>query len=628
MNDSLANLRLFVLNLEQQYSGYGSKVVVTGRFINSAASDYQALVRINTVHSFSEATGIDLLVQDLRARLPNLVESVSGEGSKLLPGLVLGDDSSVTDQLRKDMIYTSLSHLTAVSGANCSVIVVLLNVLFARFGRVWANLVAIMGLAGFVVLVGAEPSVQRAAAMAVIVLIGLAGGKRVKAVAALAFACLLLMLIEPWLATSIGFALSSAATASLILFQPRIASFLQKFLPVNVAALLAVPLAAQIGAQPVLLLLDDGISLVSIPANIFAAPLAPATTMSIGLVALILSYISIPIASILAIIAWIPAEIISRFSSYFAGLRAEHEFLTLPLVGGVFTALVTGMLLVSFLSSRRAFLGMRILFSTVVLSLLTLGLLGSARSEIAGGSDWVIAQCDVGQGDAVIIRSKGLTLLYDTGESPEMISNCLKTLRIDSLDVLAVSHFDKDHVGGVDALAGRVTKIFSTKSSAENLSIFQQLVTSGAKYFELGFGDKFMLGDFEVQVIYPRTVSGNGGNEDSLVLYFQGPFEILLLGDVGKVGQEEIMRQGLITNIDVLKVAHHGSKDFSEKLNERLLPKISLIGVGAKNNYGHPTAKLLDSLKKTGDSWVVRTDLHGLSLIYWRELNFHVWSSR
>ena len=627
LNGNSVNYRLFALNLKQEYSGYGSKVTVTGRFINSSASDYQALVRIDSVQSFSEAAGIDRVVQDLRARLPKLVKTVAGEGANLLPGLVLGDDSAVSSQLRSDMIYTSLSHLTAVSGANCSVIVLLLNMLFSILGRVWANLISIVGLASFVVLVGAEPSVQRASAMAVIVLIGLVGGKRVKAVAALAFACAILLLIEPWLATSIGFGLSSAATAALILFQPGIARFLTRYLPARFASLLAVPLAAQVGAQPVLLLLDDGISLVSIPANIFAAPLAPAATV-IGLIALILSYISGPVASILAIIAWVPAEIISRISTYFAWLRGEHEFLTLPLVGGVFTALLTGIFLISLLFKSRVVCWMRILSAAVALSLLTVGLLGAARVGIAGGSDWAVAQCDVGQGDAVIVRSKNQTLLYDTGESPEKISNCLKTLRIDRLDVLAISHFDKDHVGGVDALVGRVDKIFSARSDQENLNIFKPLIESGAKYFELSFGDKFTFGDFDVQVIFPKTVSGSGGNDESLVLYFQGPFEMLLLGDAGKAGQEEILRQGIITNIDVLKVAHHGSKDFSEKLNNRLLPKISLIGVGAGNTYGHPTTEILDSLKKSGNSWIVRTDIHGLSLIYWRELSLHVWTSR
>lgn len=621
------NYRFYVLNLATEYGAYGSKVLATGRFIKSAASDYHALLRIDNVQAFSEASGIDTVVQNLRGRLPNLVEKMTGEGTKLLPGLVLGDDSAVSERLRSDMIYTSLSHLTAVSGANCSVIVVLLHILFSGLGRTIANLLAITGLAGFVVLVGAEPSVQRAAAMAVIVLIGLVGGKRVKAIAALALACLILLLIEPWLATSVGFSLSTSATAALILFQPAITKFLGKHMPQKLALLLSVPIAAQIGAQPVLLMLDDGISLVSIPANLFAAPLAPVATV-IGLLALSLSFISEPVASILAIIAWVPAEIISRISFFFAWLRSEYDFLTLPLMGGIFTAIALGIFLVSLLSKNRFFQFIKAASGLCLAVVLSAGIMGVARTAIAGAGDWVIAQCDVGQGDAVIIRSQGKVLLYDTGESPEKLTECLQALRIEKLDLVAVSHFDKDHVGGLLALSGNVERILSAKSSQENFQVFEPLIKSGAKYSELSFGDSFSFGDFDVQVIYPRRVEGDGGNNESLVLYFQGPFRILLLGDLGKTGQEEIMRLGIIENIDVLKIAHHGSKDFSEKLNTRLAPKIALIGVGAGNTYGHPTIELLDSLRNSADSWVVRTDLHGLSLIYWRELTMHVWTAR
>ena len=140
-------------------------------------------------------------------------------GGGLVPGLAVGDTSRVDAELDAAMKASSLSHLTAVSGANCALVVGLAfagaAVLGARRGvRVAAGVAALIG---FVVLVTPEPSVSRAAAMAGVAMLAVALGRPAVGIAVLCLAVTLLVAFDPWLATSLGFALSTVATASLLL---------------------------------------------------------------------------------------------------------------------------------------------------------------------------------------------------------------------------------------------------------------------------------------------------------------------------------------------------------------------------------------------------------------------------
>src|SRR5690606_35474765 len=164
-------------------------------------------------HVFGEASELR------RGFVDDVVRGLPDPGGGLLPGLSVGETSAVTDELDAQMKASSLSHLTAVSGSNCSLVVGLAYGACALcgLGRRTRIVVATAVLAGFVVLVTPEASVIRAAAMSAIGMFALLLGRRGAGAAVLALAVTVLVAADPWLATSFGFLLSAAATGALLL---------------------------------------------------------------------------------------------------------------------------------------------------------------------------------------------------------------------------------------------------------------------------------------------------------------------------------------------------------------------------------------------------------------------------
>jgi competence protein ComEC len=211
----------------------------------------------------------------------------------LLPGMVTGDTGNLDEQLEASMQAVGLTHLTAVSGANCSLILgaLLLVARSLRLPRLPAALVALTGLGMFVLMVGPDASVLRASLMGAIALASLAGGRTGRGLSFLCLAVIGLLLVDPALGTSFGFLLSVLATLGIILLGREIAGWVPHAVPRWLAAGLAVPLSAQLLCGPVVVLLQPQFSTYSLLANVLVAPLvAPVTilgTMAVPLVTLV-----------------------------------------------------------------------------------------------------------------------------------------------------------------------------------------------------------------------------------------------------------------------------------------------------------------------------------------------------
>ncbi|HET7762823.1 MAG TPA: ComEC/Rec2 family competence protein, partial [Phycicoccus sp.] len=239
----------------------------------------------------SVAAGAERLRAGLRAALDGAPEDARG----LLPGLVIGDTSRTPAELTEAMRATGMTHLTAVSGANVAVVVGMVLGLCGVLGlpRRLRPVLAGAALAGFVVLARPEPSVVRAAAMGAIGLLGLSRSRRSAGLPVLGGAVVVVLTLDPWLARSYGFALSTLATLGLLLFTRPWGDAVAGRLPRRLAPLgpaLAVPVAAQVATAPVVVLLQGSVSIVGVLANLLAAPLVPPATVA-GVVAALVSVV-------------------------------------------------------------------------------------------------------------------------------------------------------------------------------------------------------------------------------------------------------------------------------------------------------------------------------------------------
>jgi competence protein ComEC len=320
-----ANSPVLVLSSDKGWDGLlpGQRVDVSGRLSPPRHGDDVAAVL--------DARGAPMRIgrppwwQRLAGRVRLGLRRASGglpaDARGLLPGLVDGDTAAVPAQLETDMRVTGLTHLEAVSGENVSVLLAVVVAVAAGLGlrRRSRVLVCSLSLIGFVVLARPTPSVLRAAVMGGIVLLGILTGRRAMALPALSASVLLLVTLDPFLARSIGFALSVVATAALLTLAPVWARGLERWMPPWLATVIAVPAAAQLACTPILVLAFGSLSPYAIPANLVAAIAVPAATV-LGVVCAVLASAWIPLAVPVAWLATVPTLFIAEVARAMAAL--------------------------------------------------------------------------------------------------------------------------------------------------------------------------------------------------------------------------------------------------------------------------------------------------------------------
>nr|WP_281364342.1 ComEC/Rec2 family competence protein [Microcella alkalica] len=579
----------------------------------------------------------------LRERFLDVAVAFPGPGAALLPGLAIGDTSAVDAELDEAMKRSSLSHLTAVSGANCAIVVGLVLGLgaLARWPRGVRIGIALAALGGFVVLVTPQASVVRASVMAAVVLLALASGRSGRGLPVLGAAVLGILALDPWIARDYGFALSVLATGALLVLAGPLAGRLAIVMPRAIALWVAVPLAAQLACQPVLILLAPELPLIGVVANILAAPAAPVATI-VGMAACLAAPVLPWLATALAAVAWVPASWIAGIAVVTSGLPGS----TAPWPEGAIGALLLAGLTVGALvaagipaldGGRRLRARAALATASALLAVIGATAGADALGRLGRPADWIIAQCDVGQGDAVIVRSEGRIALTDTGIEPELLAECLDDLGIDRIDLLVLTHFDADHVGGVDAIVGRVDAVIAGPAdAARDRDVLESLAAGGATVDHVSAGEAGRHGEYRWRALWPPDHRGvPPGNDASLVLEWRGAEgcrcpSLLALGDLGRGAQESLREAVRLAPVDVVKVGHHGSADQDPAVYSTAHAALGLIGVGEENTYGHPAAEALAMLADSGGA-ALRSDLHGLVLVApanGRGDGWRVWTER
>ncbi|MGR0221628.1 ComEC/Rec2 family competence protein [Agromyces sp. ZXT2-6] len=609
---------------------FGATLTLRARVSALPGSDREGFRLRGEVERIGSASALIAWTHPLRDGLADAAQRLGGDGGALVPGLAIGDTAGVSEELREAMTAASLTHLTAVSGANCAIVTAAVFWAAGRAGlpraaRIGAALAALLG---FVLLVTPESSVVRAAVMAVVVLVALGVGRAGGGASALAVATVMLLAIDPWYSRDFGFALSVCATAGLILLSGPLGRALAKWMPRPVAAVVAIPLAAQLACQPVLILLEPVLPVYGVPANLLAAPAAPIATVA-GLVGCLLLPVLPSVGFAALQVAWLPATWIAMLAHGTQRLPVQTVSWLPDAPGAALCAVAVAAGLVA--SSRPPGRGRAIAAAVLVVAVaLPVGAAAGrplvARAALPG--DWQIMQCDVGQGDAVLVRDAGATLLVDAGPDPGALERCLDLAGIRRLDLAVITHWDADHAGGVAAIAGRVGVVLhGPLDGGRSKRALAPLVGGGAEVMEVASGASGSLGEADWRVLWPpaRTAPGN---DASVVLDLRSErFRAVFLGDLGEEAQERLRRDHDLGRADVVKVAHHGSADQSAELYRELAASVGFVGVGAENGYGHPTESLLDLLAHGGTA-VVRSDQVGTSALIAADGGFRLWSER
>jgi competence protein ComEC len=557
--------------------------------------------------------GVAGIVDGLRARAQAaLDEGVPWQQAALLRGMALGDDAGLPDRVRDEFRASGLSHLVAASGQNVMLLAALVLALCAVAGLgLYARLALVLAMiAIYVPLAGAGPSIQRAGVMGAAAVVAVLASRPAARWHALLLAAAATLTLNPRAIEDVGWQLSFAAVVAILLMATRLRDGLaNRGVPSGLSEAAALTGAATLGTAPLIAAHFGQASLVSLPANVAAAP-AVAPTMWLGMAAAAIGQVSPVLAAPFTALAAFPAAYVMWVAHVASGMPGAQA--TVP-VAMVAVACLLAMLAIA---SRRARpLAAAALAAAIAIAIVVPRSQAGAATTPAGLR---ITFLDVGQGDATLIQRREAAILFDTGPPDGPILVRLRRAGVRRLDLLAITHAQDDHDGGAAAvlrsmpvgivLDGRdgVRDGAGARMAAEARRRRIRLVVPRA-------GQTLQVGGVTIRVLWPEAAPvlrepGADPNQRAIVAEAEADsVRVLLTADA----ESDVLGRLELEPVDVLKVSHHGSADPGlPAVLGRLRPRLAAIEVGRNNRYGHPAASAVRALASAGAA-VVRTDRDG-----------------
>lgn len=586
----------------------GDEVRITGHLSRSRDHRVSANLNARNVHLIKKASILNQSTNNVRQNFQHVARTFHSDAGALIPGMVLGDTSLQSEEFLRAMRRVGLTHITAVSGANFALVasfVLWLTQWFIRKLK-WRIVVASAVLFLFIFLVRPSPSVLRAAVMTAVVLLARARGDVATSASALGAAITAILIADPFQGLEPGFALSVLATAGILFLAPHVSKRLSQVLPEMAADAIAIPASATLMSTPVIVAISGQLSLVTIPVNLLVAPFIGPITV-VGFIAALVSPFSFGLSHLL--FGWVIP--LSHAITMIAEIGAKSPALGLStwamiiFISICFTAYFTRRIWL-----RRHFA----LIALTTVGTMVLFIVGLPDRTFPGLS-WRIFQCDVGQGDALVIRSGNhRAIVIDTGPDPLTMDRCLHSLAISQIDLMILTHNHADHVNGLaGAMKNRIVRHIwaNFELSEPHRAVFS--------------GDQAVIGKVQLSVLWPEhrdltgpTLSGDGSNENNksitVIVQIDG-VSLLATGDLEPVAQSAIS-QRFSNSVEILKVAHHGSHFQDFTWLSALRPRVALISVGKNNSYGQPAERTIEALVRNAAS-IHRTDREGGIAVEW-----------
>lgn len=547
-----------------------------------------------------------------------LADTFPEETLPFVQALLIGDSSLLSYETDVAFQVTGIRHVIAVSGLHVSILFALISMLTLK-RRILTVLLGIPALAVFAAAAGFSPSVSRACLMSGLMLLALLTEKEYDGPTALSFAALVMMTVNSLVTTAVGFQLSVASVAGIYLFYENIHNYLldklgrekgrtaRSRLKKGIAGSVALSISACLLTTPLCAYYFGMVSLIGILTNLLVLwvimPIFIGTVVVCGLFFLWKAG-----AVFLAKLLSLPVFYILRITGALAKFPMAAVYMT-----SIFTVLwliLTYIGLIGFAMQKER-------TPLHLCCCITIGLCIALLLSwyVPGKNKSAITMLDVGQGQCILLQSGGRTFLVDCGGDNDKITADLaaETLLgrgIRTLDGVILTHYDRDHVGGLPYLLTRVDA---------DILILPDTDDQGKQALLSGTADQTVLVSDTLTVEYDGakiTVFGpvydGYSNENSLCVLFESEnCAILITGDRSGFGERMLLRQFTLPDVDILVAGHHGSQySTTEELLDAVKPETVLISLSEDNNYNHPAPELLQRLEARGCT-VYRTDVSG-----------------
>ncbi|MBR7123084.1 MAG: DNA internalization-related competence protein ComEC/Rec2 [Oscillospiraceae bacterium] len=563
----------------------------------------------------------EVKVSEFRREIVRILDSAFPEDTVgFARALLLGDSSLLSYEENTAFKVSGIRHVIAVSGLHVSILFSLVYLLCGK-RRILTAIIGLPVLFFFAAVAGFTPSIVRACIMQGLMILALLFKKEYDPPSALSFAVLVMLCVNPITITSVSFQLSVGCLVGIFLFYQRSYYFFLSLFPETkgrsrIGKLLrwfvgsiSVTLSAMSVTTPLCAIYFGSISIIGILTNLITLWVISFIFYGIMLTCLLGSFcisggafvagiISVPIRYVQTV-----AEILSKLR--YAAVYTCSFYVVLWLV-------FSYVLFVFLICSKRK-------RPILCASCATFGLMFAlTASWIEPRLDsYRVSVLDVGQGQAILYQSGGQNYLVDCGgDSDELaadrVSQILLSQGITQLDGLILTHYDKDHAGGVEPLLTRidVEKLYLPDISDDGgIKGYLQSIKPDAVCVVSQDID-FIVSGTHIS-LFP-TKDSDKGNESSLCVLFQKEnCDILITGDRSTSGEEALLEHISLPKLELLIVGHHGSANSTGfALLEATRPKAAAISVSENNSYGHPSEETLFRLELFGCK-VYRTDLDG-----------------
>lgn len=536
--------------------------------------------------------------------------------------LLLGDASHLDYETDTALKISGIRHVAAVSGLHVGILYGLIAFLTGKR----KYLTALLGfpvLFLFAAVAGFTPSVTRACAMIALMMVAELFSKEYDPATALSFAVLLLLLGNPFCVVSVSFQLSVASVAGILLFYSGLYRYLTKGLdrlPKKcfrarlsrwAAGSLSVTLSAMVLTTPLSARYFGCVSLISAVTNLLTLWAVTVTFYALAAVCA-LGTVSLPAGAFLGSLAAWPIRYVLWMAGALSRFPLAAVYTDSPYVRAWLALCL--LLLALFLVIRKR-PGLFLAAGTASLAVAVCLSWGLPRRD-----DFRATIMDVGQGQCILLQSRGHSFLVDCGgdsdtSAADTAAGILLSQGIFRLDGAALTHGDRDHSGALENLLTRVDTQTIYLSEAVEAPLREALKESSDMML-VENRCEIPLGAGTVR-LYP-AVRGAGTNENSMCVLFETEkCAILITGDRGEAGEQILARSWELPDVDILVAGHHGSRHSTSRLLlETVHPETVVISVGENNIYGHPAPELLARLEEFGCT-VYRTDQAG-TIQFWR----------
>ena len=553
--------------------------------------------------SKAESAPLRFFGATVRRRVSQLLcTALPADTAPFANALLLGDSSMLDYATDTDFKLSGVRHVIAVSGLHVSILMSVVYIFSGR-RRYLSAIIGIPVLLAFAAVIGFTPSVTRACIMQILILLALAFNQEYDPPTALAFAVLTMLCVNPLTIVSVSFQLSTGCLIGIFLFYQRIQSFFLRKLKMEkvktkkdrflygLCSSVSITLSTMVTTTPLSAAYFGTISLVGVLTNLLTLWIISFIFCGLLLICLA-GLVWMKLATLLGwVIAW-PIRYVIWAARLLGSLTysAVYTCSTYIVIWIVMCYLLFGVCL---LCKRKRPL---LLLGGAVAGLILALFLSWAEPL---GDNYRFTVFDVGQGQSILFECDGKKILVDCGgetdkQAADTVAQHLRSRSVTRLDAVIVTHYDKDHVGGIPLLLSEIPADTLYLPDVPDESGLRETLSNAHNNVQWVTA----YGQIKTEIMKLTMITGEhetNDNERSMCVLFQTEnCDILITGDRSEAGEKALLESARLPQVDILVAGHHGSASATglELLNA-VRPKIAVISVAKNNHFGHPSDTVL-----------------------------------